>query len=224
MCISVQHGTCSAECQGRALNYKYLFLHELISLTGIWAINNALKYDSVSLLLMIRPQKAWFSSSISTIHSCQRAWCVAVPSILTVIPNDAGVTVQVGAGVLAVAVTLCATTQVHTSYIIQITFLIGQLVLYQCLSDIRWHEQVLKIKILQGVVQVRTGGVSPDCGMKSSSKQVLSSKAPEWHTLYPDTTSDTSAKITDFFSKWRGRHKIIDGTILICSHPPSNGN
>lgn len=65
------------------------------------------------------------------------------------------------------------------SYIIQITFLIGQLVLYQCLSDIRWHEQVLKIKILQGVVQVRTGGVSPDCGMKSSSKQVLSSKAPE---------------------------------------------
>lgn len=86
------------------------------------------------------------------------------------------------------------------SCIIHVTLLTGQLVRYQCLGESRWHEQVLKIKIPQGVVQVKTCGVSPGCWMKNSSKQVLCSKAPEWHTLYLDNTSHASAKINDFFS------------------------
>lgn len=99
------------------------------------------------------------------------------------------------------------------SYIIHITFLTGQVVRYQCLGDSHWHEQVLEMKILQVLFRWECG-VSPGCWMKSSSKQVCS-EAPEWHSLYPDTTWHASAKITDIFSKLRGRHKIIGDIILI---------
>lgn len=62
---------------------------------------------------MIRPQKAWFS--LEYIHNLLMPRGTDESSMLPVIPNDAGVTVQVSAGVL-VALALCATTQVHTSF------------------------------------------------------------------------------------------------------------
>lgn len=45
----MKHSTHSTDYQGRVLNYKYIFLYELIYWTSFWVINNALKYVSMFL-------------------------------------------------------------------------------------------------------------------------------------------------------------------------------